>query len=94
MPQPPNLPAFACTVGKVLCVLAYVIGLWCLIQTDKPELTESGWWILGFLVVSHIFELAYYRPFLQQVKASSLDYLQVFAFGIFHSATLLPKTNT
>lgn len=91
MQQPPALPAVACTIGKILCLLAYIIGLWCLIQTGNPELTETGYWILGFLVISHIAELFIYRPFLQHVKASNADYLQVFVFGIFHSATLLPK---
>ena len=90
MQQPPALPAIACTIGKVLCLLAYVIGVWCLVQTNDSALTETGWWILGFLLISHIVELFIYRPFLQQVQATAADYLQVFVFGIFHSATLLP----
>lgn len=89
---PPALPKAARLIGKILVAIAYVLGLWCLIQTEYAHLHATGWWVLGFLVISHIGELFYYRAFLQHAQATAFDYAQTFAFGIFHSAGLRSDT--
>jgi len=44
--------------------------------------------VILFLAVSHIIELVIFSAFLKAAKASSMDYVQAFIFGMFHTGSM------
>lgn len=92
MLAPPPLPAAALTAGKVVVALTWAFGFYGWLAVDPASIVHTtGFWLLVTLAGSHIIEIAIYRAFLQAARATAADYVQVFLFGIFHSAGLKPQ---
>ena len=89
MLTPPPLPATALTAGKITVALTWLFSFYGWLAADPASIIHTlGFWLLVTLVGSHIIEIAIYRAFLQAAKATPADYVQVFLFGLFHSAGL------
>lgn len=87
MQIPPALPANALLAGKIAVGIGWIIGLCALvIGSSGSTLHNIGFWMTAFLAGSHALELLIYGSFLKAAKATPVDYVQVFLFGIFHSS--------
>lgn len=94
MLKPPVLPPQALLAGKFAIGTSWLIGLagLCLASADSAFHT-IGIGLLIFLVGSHALELAIYAAFMKAARASTVDYVLVFLFGIFHSGGMKASDN-
>jgi uncharacterized protein YhhL (DUF1145 family) len=89
MLKPPAMPATVCLAGKISVGLAWLFGFYGLLLADAASsLSTIGTVTLLFLAGSHVVETFIYAPFLKAARATPVDYVQVFLFGLFHSSTL------
>jgi uncharacterized protein YhhL (DUF1145 family) len=86
---PPPLPAQALKAGKIAVGSTWVLCLLgVLLPMPTAQLTTVAQVVILFLAVSHIIELVIFSAFLKAAKASSMDYVQAFIFGMFHTGSM------
>jgi uncharacterized protein YhhL (DUF1145 family) len=91
MQRPPVLPPSALLAGKITVGLSWLFCIFAPLLSASSNLTSIAMWLSIFLAGSHAVELLIYSPFLKAARATTVDYVQVFLFGIFHSSGLQEK---
>lgn len=89
MQIPPPLPTAALTAGKIAVGMSWFFAIATVVlPMPEPRLTTIGLIVIAFLTVSHLVELIVFREFLKAAKATQIDYIQAFIFGMFHTGGL------